>query len=181
MAYWGHDLIAVVVVNVVKNVNLEGRRGFRKAKNKEEHKGVDMDLTSAAAATLISVLTNIVLYYKLNNKNTQKWLDDQLDAILKISIEYPYLEDQKYTAQWNPEKTSDEQHIRYENYCTLIFNFLEKLCEYYSYDRKKIEKFMNVKAWVRMHRKAWENPSIEYENADSYSSEFKQLVEDYLK
>jgi hypothetical protein len=140
-----------------------------------------MDITSATIATLISSGVAATVSILLNRSTKRRSLEDQLDSILKISIQFPYLENPKFTQTWNDQKESnDEKYLRYENYCTLIFNFLERLCEFYKYDLKKIETFMNVRDWVRLHKDCWKNPTIPFENSDGYKNKFKKIVDNYL-
>lgn len=56
----------------------------------------DITLTAAAIATLISAITSACITLWITKFNKQKNLDDQLDGLLKISIQYPYLESPKF-------------------------------------------------------------------------------------
>ncbi len=135
-------------------------------------------------ATLISSSVAIIVTLIINNRATRKDLDDQLDTLIKISIEHPFLEDSGYTTNWvNLDGLNDDhtEYHRYENYCTLLFNFLARFCEFYDYNDTKIHKHLNVKSWIRTHRGAWEKPSIQYENTDSYHKKFRDLIDSYLK
>jgi hypothetical protein len=140
-----------------------------------------MDITDAFIATIISsaVATGVALY--LNRSTHLRYLNDQLDEIIKISIQYPYLESQLFVDTWNPTLIADEKYIRYENYCILLFNFLERYCTYFSCDEGKIQKELNVKDWVRFHKKYWRNPSTPFDNVDGYNKNFRKLINDYLK
>jgi hypothetical protein len=141
-----------------------------------------MDITSATIATLISSGVAATVSVLLNRSTQIRSLEDQLDSILKISIQFPYLENPKFTKTWNENRDSnDEKYLRYENYCTMVFNFLGRLCDFYKYDLEKIEDFMNVRDWVRLHKDCWQNPSVPYENADSYETKFKKIIENYIK
>ncbi len=141
-----------------------------------------MDITAAAIATFISSATATFVAIRLNKSNAEKALNDQLDGIIKIAIQYPYLESQTFADTWTANKNSqDEKYLRYDNYCTLIFNFLSRLCEHYKFDTTKIEQHLNVKDWIRLHRQCWENPSTPFENADGYSKEFKNFINTYLQ
>lgn len=141
-----------------------------------------MDITAAAIATIISSSIATIVTLLINRQNNLKNLNSQLDDILKIGIEYPYLESPKFSETWNDNKEStDDKYLRYENYCTLVFNYMERLCSYYKFDQKKIEGHLNIKDWIRVHKQCWENPSTPFENIDSYDKEFKELIENYLK
>lgn len=141
-----------------------------------------MDITAAAIATIISSGTAAFVAIRLNKSNAKKALNDQLDGIIKIAIQYPYLENQLFADTWTANKDSqDEKYLRYDNYCTLIFNFLSRLCEHYKFDKTKIEQHLNVKEWIRLHSQCWKNPSTPFENADGYSERFKAFIDTYLK
>lgn len=140
-----------------------------------------MDVTSAAVATIISSSVATFVALKINSSNSLKNLNDQLDAIIKIAIQYPYLENSVFTNTWTLNCNSqDEMYLRYDNYCTLVFNYLSRLCAHYNYDKLKIENHLNVRDWIRLHRQCWENPSTPFENADGYSKEFKNFISSYL-
>lgn len=142
----------------------------------------DITLTAAAIATLISALTSALMTLWLTRTNKKKNIDDQLDAILKIAIQYPYLESEQFCCSWRSDfDKSDEKYLRYDVYCNLLFNFLSRVAEYYSYDRQKIENYITIKDWVRHHGLYWKNPISEYENVDSYDKKFVELINGYLK
>ncbi|MCZ2247170.1 MAG: hypothetical protein LC111_00220 [Bacteroidia bacterium] len=141
-----------------------------------------MDIPAAAITTLISsgIATSVTLL--INRGNGLKNLNDQLDNILKISIQYPYLENTVFTSTWNKNKNSTEdKYLRYDNYCNLVFNYMERLCKYYNYDERKIQEHINIKDWIRVHKQCWSNPSTPYENSDGYSKELKKLLTHFLQ
>lgn len=141
-----------------------------------------MDITAAAIATLISSSIATIVTLLINRTNNIKSLNDQLDNIIKIAIQYPYLESPSFCGEWNKNMNlDDEKYLRYENYCTLVFNYMERLCKYYKFNKTKIENHLNVKDWIRVHKDCWLNPSTPFENADGYSKEFKTFIKAYLK
>ena len=143
---------------------------------------MDTTITAAAIATLISALTSTLVTLWVTGTNKQKSIDEQLDGILKIAIQYPYLENAVFTSNWrNDIDHNDEKYLRYDVYCTLLFNFLSRLAEYHKYDRTKIEEYIAIKDWIRLHEKYWKNPTSSYENIDSYDRKFIELVNTYLK
>jgi hypothetical protein len=145
-----------------------------------------MNLTDAGAATILSttISTAITAFVtlKINKSDSKKNLDKQLDEILKIAIQYPYLENQVFANSWaNNKNSQDENYLRYDNYCNLIFNYLSRFCSHYKFDKAKIENQLNIRDWIRVHQQCWENPSTPYENADGYSDKFKKFINQYLK
>jgi hypothetical protein len=140
-----------------------------------------MDITAAAIATIISSSVATIVTLTINRRDSINKLNDQLDDILKIGIQYPYLESPKFTETWLENRESiGEDYLRYENYCTLVFNYMETLCEYYKYNKTKIEAHLNLRDWIRVHKQCWEHPSTPFENADSYDEKFKRLINTYL-
>lgn len=143
---------------------------------------LDITITSAAIATLISVLTSTTVTLILSRQNRKRILDDQLDGILKIGVQYPYLESKHFTETWSSNyDKNDESYLRYEVYCTMVFNFLARLSSFYKFNVTKIENHIAIKPWVRIHRNYWYDPTEAYDNVDSYDEKFSQLIESYLK
>lgn len=88
-----------------------------------------MDITAAAIATVISSGVATFVALQLNKANAKKSLNEQLDGIIKIAIQYPYLESNVFADTWTTNKDSqDEKYLRYDNYCNLVFNYLSRLC-----------------------------------------------------
>lgn len=143
---------------------------------------MEITITAATIATLISAATSATVTLLINRSNKLKHLDDQLDDILKIAVQYPYLESSSFTKTWNDKKdTEEEEYLRYDLYCTLLFNYLARLSSYFKYDKKKIDDYVAAKDWVRLHKDYWNNPYDTYENVDSYNKEFKELINEYIK
>jgi hypothetical protein len=141
-----------------------------------------IDITAAAIASVISSAVATTVAFRINKGNQKKSLDDQLDNILKISIQYPYLESSVFTATWNENKNSeDEKYIRYELYCTLVFNFMERLCKFYKFNHKKLSAHINLRDWIRIHKDSWLYPSDPVEHTDGYHPAFRKLIDHYLK
>jgi hypothetical protein len=141
-----------------------------------------IDITSAAIATVISAGTSATISLLIARNNTKKSLDDQLDGILKIAVQYPYLESKSFTDNWTSKyDKNDEKQLRYEVYATMVFNYLSRLSSFYRHNNDKIEQHVAMKQWVRIHRKYWHDPTEAYENVDTYDDPFVKLVENDLK
>lgn len=140
-----------------------------------------MDVTAAAIASIVSTFVATSVTLRINKSNKKKVLEDQLDSILKIAIQHPYLESTLFTETWAANKNStDEKYLRYDIYCNLVFNYMERLCNHYNYDEQKISNHINIKDWIRVHKQCWENPSTPYENADGYPEKLKSFLNKYL-
>lgn len=134
---------------------------------------------------LIAVGTAYFINYQNRRTNEFLKVTDQLNDILKTGIQYPYLENDEFVKSWNSKKTDagwEEKYDRYDLYCTMIFNLLERMFDYYNGDKVKIEAFLNVKEWVRQHKAWFQNPSgDEHSNVDGYSKKFREFVKGYYQ
>lgn len=142
---------------------------------------MEITLTTAAIATLISAGTSATITLYINRSNKMKYLDDQLDTLLKTALQYPYLENPNFIKTWNENKNSDkDEYLRYDIYCTLLFNFFSRVSCHFKYDKNKIDDYVAAKDWIRLHKDYWLNPIDSFENIDSYDKKFKQLINEYL-
>jgi len=123
----------------------------------------------------------LIINHRYRTKDKLDSLDNRLDSIIQIGIEYPYLEDKHFARRWCENKDNpDDRYMRYDNYCNIVFNFLHSVCEFYNYDRKKIEDYIDIRDWVRTHKDNWQNPVDEYENVDGYDDKFKKFIDSYI-
>jgi len=142
---------------------------------------MEYSITSAAIATLISAITSAIITILISRSNKSQSLDNQLDAILKIAIQYPYLESEDFTTSWKSDfDRNNEKYLRYDVYGTLVFNYLSRVAHYCKYEETKIEEFIAIKDWVRLHGKYWIDPTTTYGNIDSYNKDFVQLINGLL-
>jgi hypothetical protein len=138
-------------------------------------------IESAAIATVISSVIATLVSVLLNRRSEKKSLDSQLNEILDIAIQYPYLENKVFTENWTSKyNTSDEKALRYELYATRVFNYLSLLAKFHRYNFEKIEKELAVRAWVRLHKKYWYDPTVPNENIDTYDKPFVNMVNNCL-
>jgi hypothetical protein len=143
---------------------------------------MEMTITTAVLATLISALTSALVTLGVNKRSEKRNINDQLDAILKIAIQYPYVENQSFTSSWMTNKNSNEEkYLRYDIYCTLLFNYLSRVADFYKYDKNKIENYIAIKDWVRLHKDYWISPLDTFENIDGYDKKFRDLINYYIK
>jgi hypothetical protein len=137
----------------------------------------------AVLALVFSVIPWITSLFS-NRKAEKKDLASRIEGILMVSLEYPYCEDLEFTQNWekNPLPENKEKYLRYDIYSAMVFNYLEDLCKYYKFNKKKIKEHgLDIKNWMKIHRKIWENPKEENENEQGYDEKFRMLIKEYLK
>ena len=138
-------------------------------------------IIATITSTIISTLTSIGVALYLANRNDLRRFDEKLEELLKTAIQYPYLENAEFASDWTSKyDRTDERKLRYEVYCTLVFNYLSDLCKHFKYNQEKVENYIAFKSWVRPHKKYWRDPSVPHENVDTYSRQFVSLVENAI-
>ena len=143
---------------------------------------IDTTLISTFISIFVSVVSTIAFNFFQRKKEMKDSLDKELSELLKLALEYPYLENPHFTNCWTSTYDhNDEKALRYEVYGTLVFNYLEKFSGFYKHNIQKMEKHLAVKDWVRLHSKYWRDPTIPNENIDTYDSKFVELVETHLR
>ena len=131
-------------------------------------------LVSAVAAAISAGLT-----YRIAKSTKKDELQQKLNDILKLGIQYPQFENKAFTSQWK-DKQNQEEYLRYDMYCNLIYNYLHDVYDFYDGDKSKIEDFLDVRNWVRIHEENWKNPVDKYENIDGYDKPFRDFINNYL-
>lgn len=147
-----------------------------------------ISIITSVVALLVSIVSLTLsiaqFYYKVKEDERKQRADllSEMSDLLSHTIVYPYLEHPSITKTWNEHRGSDdEKYMRYDQFCNLLFNFLSRLYDYCGKNKEKVEGFVDVKTWVRLHRQNWENPTDENENVDGYSEEFRNFINSYLR
>lgn len=140
-----------------------------------------MTLIATLISSIVSSLVTILINYILQKKSEKSRLDSCLDELLKISIKYPYLESSYFTKTWKENcKNEDEKYRRYENYATMVFNYLSNVCAFFRYNENKINDYLDIKGWIKIHKDYWYHPTKDGENENVYDENFKKLVHGIL-
>lgn len=124
---------------------------------------------------------NIETSLKLYKQEQYEKLVEDLNKIIEIGIQYPYLESRPFTSKWIENMhLNDERYLRYDMFCNLLFNYLARVYTYHNKDKKKIEEFVDIKSWVRLHKYCWQKPIDEDENIDAYDEDFRRFINSYI-
>lgn len=110
-------------------------------------------------------------------KESNQKLDWQRDfnTLCQLVVMYPHVESEQYIKSWKPEYT-DTQALRYDAYCTMVFNFINKLWEASDKDMDEANRLVYITEYVDAHYYWWFN------NADinklAYDKAFILAIED---
>lgn len=130
---------------------------------------------------LVISTVGIWLTYSLYKRDKKNELGRKLTRILELGMEYPYLENKEFISGWIQYRTSqDEKYLRYDIYCNMIFNYLHDVYDFFGGNKNKIENYMDVKSWIRVHKDCWLNPVEDCENVDGYDEPFRKFINSYI-
>ncbi|HSZ35327.1 MAG TPA: hypothetical protein VK772_18580 [Puia sp.] len=132
---------------------------------------VSATLTSAVVIyTFKKQMTEIEKQYNADEKFR---LNENLNKILDINLQFPFLEDSTYISRWDRiQNPFNDSSLRYQTYCEYVFNFAENVSEYYKYDIVKINSFIDLEDLIGPHKSYWESQDVQ----KSYPSEFRDFI-----
>jgi hypothetical protein len=130
------------------------------------------------ASVLIAGLVSFIVTNKTIESNNETKLRDEIFQINRLAIEYPYFEENKFCSQY--EEYKDEKTLRYDSYCCIVFNLLEKICEHFKYKKNKIEQFFGIQEMITRHSKWWLSEVNRKENMSGYSKKFIYFIDECI-
>lgn len=134
-------------------------------------------LLSAILSALITWLLTFNAFQRQSLSDQKVRIDESLNKILDVNLQYPYLEDSMFIQRWNSgEVLKSDSSLRYQNYCLYIFNFSETVLEYYEYDTLKIAKNYDIEELVKPHCGWWKVPSY-----SEYPEKMKIILNSWCK
>jgi len=129
----------------------------------------------------VALVISIVISYNFNRKNEKERFDLQRQSIHQFKLKYPYFDDMNFTNTWDPKLRNDKKFLRYSVYCTIVFNYLYDIYVWKKSNKAKIEDYITIKRWVKVHEKYWKNPIVKNENIDIYGDDFFYFINSYFK
>jgi hypothetical protein len=107
------------------------------------------------------------------------FIDSLVQKIIESSMQYPYLERDSYCSAWQKGMHENDEDSRYENYCCLVFNLIEKAWDqtwpwfFNGLRHKAVKKILHVEELICRHHEWW---SCDQENLDGYSKGFRAYM-----
>jgi len=129
--------------------------------------------------------------FKISAEEKQKdFLNSQLIELQRMSFYDPFVENEKYTQQWNDlheryirgdlhDKELDN-FLKYDVYTEMLYNFIEMSFKVY-HTSENLLKYVDFKSWVRTHKQNWQNPLKEYSNREVYGDKMCDMIDKWLK
>lgn len=146
---------------------------------------LEKKITIAALIALISMvfsaITSFIIAIFNNKKSEEKALRDSLTQINQLNIQYPYLENTKYIRKYSKKKELSEKDMRYESYCIIVFNYLERLSIFCRFNFLKMEKYVHVPELILPHKYWWINLLNTQFRQAGYNSKFITIVDRIIR
>ena len=128
----------------------------------------------------LAFLLNQIPFWKQYNTDEKFRLNQNINKLLDIELQYPFLEDSAFRIWWSKNQDSNSDSAqRYKTYCIYLLNFVQDVCDYYNYNAKDINDYIDLPDLVEPAKEFWR--SHDPENTNSYSKKFKDLIDKSLK
>lgn len=146
---------------------------------------IEQKLTYATIVALISIIASSLTTYLIalfNNKKTEeKALRDSLTQINHLNIQYPFLENATFINKYSKKVNLNENDMRYESYCIIVFNYLERLATFCDFSFQKMENYVHVPELILPHSFWWKNLLNTEFRQCGYNKKFIMLVDQIIK
>lgn len=137
------------------------------------------------------IVTGVItwsIWWRTERSRQRIFLDNQLIKLQELSLRYPFLEDEKFTAKWdnmredyeNGNCTEKDKFLMYDVYTEMLFNFVFQSSEYFRTEEKLIE-YVNFKSWIRNHALCWSNPLAAHCNRDTFGNRFCDMIDRWIR
>jgi hypothetical protein len=138
---------------------------------------IKIDIMATVAATIISTVLASIAAWRIAIMNMRHQERVSLDALvikmIDISVKYPYLESDAFCDNWDSVDKNSDEAMRYDNYCCLVFNLLERAWRHFNRDVSKVDRFIYVNEIIKLHQKWWK---LDMNNNYAYSDDFVKFI-----
>lgn len=140
-----------------------------------------IDWIATSISTIFAVIISSFTAYKISNKTLRHQkrsvIESRISELIKIAIEYPYLEDDTFCSNWDrsSEIAKSVEGLRYDNYCCYLFNLIEEIWIFCNGDESNINEILRIRELAKRHNPWW---SADPDNIFGYSNpNFKKYIE----
>ena len=147
---------------------------------KEPIKSIAWEILKLIIPASIGFLLAYITFSKQYDANEKGRLNENLNKLLDIDLQYTFVEDSAFIAWWDKHQGSNsDSSLKYQVYCEYVFNFLQNTGEYFNYNKRKIADFVDAEDLITQHKGWWMAPA--QMNSHSYPDKFKEFIGQYLK
>lgn len=132
------------------------------------------EATITIVATIIASVVSIIVGKWTTKSDDRRAIEDQISQLLDLTMQYPFVEYQSTIEAWPNPNLSDEDSIRYKNYCCFAFNLIERLRIHYWWNPGKMYDVLHIKEILWLHRAWWRGDP---ENKIGYDEGFRVFID----
>ena len=129
---------------------------------------------SAIVSAGISAAISIHIFRRSSKNNELDAIYSQIQQLNTLAIEYPYFEDDNFCSGWSCDAV-DDNSMRYDNYCCIVFNLLERIWRHLDGDKSRIFNFIHFGELAQRHKVWWQ----QLDNIRGYDKGFREFVGEY--
>jgi hypothetical protein len=131
--------------------------------------------------SISALIFSIITFLRTRSLEKYNFAEQQLNELLKISLEYPLFSDPDFTKNFSRQKVVlDPDYRKYDVYAMMIWNYLETLRDYYGNQKLISDKYPYsgvVDYWVVLHSRWYHEP----DNRENYDDVFEKIFEKETK
>jgi len=140
--------------------------------------GTISTLLSTVISTFIATIISVyITKRRIRNQDELKLYDEILQMNL-LSIQYPYFENPDFCSSYSDSFSTDE-FLRYDSYCCIVYNLLEKVWRHFNGDTNKINDFLGSKEIIKQHRQWWRSKRNIADNVEGYPLDFIDYIDSH--
>lgn len=132
---------------------------------------------STVISTVIASVIAIVVSRSQNRTSSQQSIEENVTKMLDLTIAYPVLESEELCKKWPDSKIEEHDKIRYDSYCCLIFNTMERAWEHCNGGRQGLRTMLHVDELILRHQRWW---VCESENRKGYIIGYRDFVDSVI-
>lgn len=133
-------------------------------------------LSISAFGPILAIAYAYFSFRSMNKINSEKEILKINSDLLRIAMQWPYLEDTLYGSKWD-RNSRDPDDIRYNLYCTEVFNLLEELYKLYNGKKDDMINLLDIDEYIINHKKWWYE---EVSKTGGYGKDFRNFIDNYI-
>jgi hypothetical protein len=144
----------------------------------QDHADHAVDVAISIVTVLISVFVSWLTATVTIKGDERRAIRTENMRLIEWAIEYPFLESDEYCKTWPNTTRSDDDNMRYENYCCHVFNTLQHAWELHKGNEQKIRVTLYPEELIERHRAWWMHEDV---NQRGYPPDFRQFVASVIR
>jgi len=135
-----------------------------------------ISILNALLAVVISAIVSWGVTRSQLRSANQQALERQVDELLQIILQYPYLDSDTFVTRWHRGEGTFDERERYATFCCFAFNLLFRVWKFHKGDRAKIDETILAREIVHRHKRWWLG---DVDNTLAYSKAFCAYVNSF--